>query len=318
MIKGKIKYLNLLLLLNIIFSNNINAMERNISEPENINSDFGILDMPEEMLLRIMESVIESYIDKLDDIFNLDKFDKSKLIEDIKNFCLACKAFNVYKLDIIRMAKNAKVKKFQDLADPIKAKYFGISKEGLNSQLILILNRLDLDINRIFVKYDLMEAVSLIISGADVNAKSDLGNTALIMAASYTDGIDEYMLYDYRYGHTGIVELLLLLGADINTQNNIGITPLMRAISQGNRNVVEYLLNANPIINIKDAYGFSAFTYSYLGDHRDIDIIRLLMFKDVKNNIKDLLKFISTMQFETRLFLTIFALLIVSNLYFNS
>ncbi len=295
--RNKIKYLNFILLLNIIFNNNIISMELdpdkresnivNIYE-ENLNLDFGILDMPEEILLKIIESVIELHINNLEDIFNLDKFDNSVLIEDIHNFCLTCKSFNNYKLDAIKIGQNVKSKRLQYLKNQIKAKYLGISNEELNSQLIAIL--VNFDINHYSItEDDLKEAVSLIISGADVNSKSNLGTTALMMASFYTVKKNSYIIYSHCFGHKGIVELILSLGSDINAKNNDNNTALMHAAFNGNRNVIQSLLDVNTVTSTKDLFNNNAFLYLFFRNPLDINTLRLLILKDVKDNITELL-----------------------------
>lgn len=69
---------------------------------------------------------------------------------------------------------------------------------------------------------------TLILKGADVNAKSDQGHSA--------------MTYASRYGHLSIVQYLLNHGAEVNISNNNGWTPLLKAARGGHLEVVEYLL----------------------------------------------------------------------------
>ncbi len=304
--KGKVKYLNFSLLLNFIFNNNIISMEIDFNRKEfNIinnlkedsSYDISISDMPGEILLKIIKYIIKSHINKLSDIFNLDKFDNLKLIKDIKSFCLTCQTFNLYKSDIIKITKNIQKKRLRNLMDAIETQYFGLSEEELNTQLILILNKLDLNIHDID-ENDLKKAVSLIIAGADVNTKSAIGNTTLMIAATYTVKINKYMFYNHYFGHKGIVELLLLLGSDVNMQNNAGFTALMGAISNGNKNIVQSLLDAKAITSTKDMFDCNALIYACLSNRRDINTIKLLMFKDFNSNIKELLSRINLRDFD--------------------
>ena len=65
----------------------------------------------------------------------------------------------------------------------------------------------------------------LIRSGADVNAKSDNGSTALLLAAGYSE-------------KSILVDLLLNAGADANAQSKGGITPIMAAAFANNQDSV--------------------------------------------------------------------------------
>ncbi len=296
MVKNRINFLSLLLAA-ITLSNNIIPMELAFNRKEydivsdykeNISPVLGILDIPEEMLLQIIGFVIEPHINKLNDIFNLDKFDNLELITDIENFCLSCKTFNIYKKDIIKIVKKAKEKRLQYLKGQIKEKYLNFSKKELNAQLLVLLDKFSADINHIVTEGYLVEIVKLIISGANVNTKNYLGVTALMIASSYTSQRRDYLILTMENGHKGITELILSLGADINAQDDNGTTPLMYAVMFGNRNIVRSLLNANAITNIKNRFGMSACMYSYQSSGYSIGITELLMFKDPIINIKEL------------------------------
>jgi serine/threonine-protein phosphatase 6 regulatory ankyrin repeat subunit B len=66
--------------------------------------------------------------------------------------------------------------------------------------------------------------------GADVNAQTKEGYTALMMASVM--------------GHTEIAKLLIEEGADVNAQTKDGWTALMRASSEGKIEVAELLRKA--------------------------------------------------------------------------
>ena len=74
----------------------------------------------------------------------------------------------------------------------------------------------------------------LLDAGADVDAASEFGDTALILAA--------------ESGRHEIVEMLLGAGADINAANSYGNTALVRAARRGNKEIVEILLGQPGII----------------------------------------------------------------------
>ena len=69
----------------------------------------------------------------------------------------------------------------------------------------------------------------LLAGGADIEAKNNYGNTALILAA--------------RYGHDKVVTLLLAGGADIEDKNGSGDTALILAAYNGHDKVVTLLLS---------------------------------------------------------------------------
>ena len=80
-------------------------------------------------------------------------------------------------------------------------------------------------------KNDIATVNDLIKAGADINAKSKGGDTALIWAASR--------------GRTEIVNTLIEVGADINAKDNNGWTALMSAARDGNTETVKALKRAS-------------------------------------------------------------------------
>ena len=79
------------------------------------------------------------------------------------------------------------------------------------------------------------------MEGANVNDKSNNGDTSLIIASSN--------------GDREIVKLLLNAGSDINSQNNSGTTALMEATWNEDPRLVEILLNAGADVNIANYSG---------------------------------------------------------------
>lgn len=73
--------------------------------------------------------------------------------------------------------------------------------------------------------------ISLLEEGADINAKDNSGNTALIMASQGNTCGTLYRETESVYKE--IVESLLVKGADVNAQTDYGETALMVAIEQG-------------------------------------------------------------------------------------
>ena len=84
------------------------------------------------------------------------------------------------------------------------------------------------------------------LSGADVNAQSSYGDTALKLAARRNQGI-----WVERYGvkDTIIEKLLLDHGANPNIGDHSGKTALMEAAAAGNEELVKLLLDhgASPV-----------------------------------------------------------------------
>ena len=103
----------------------------------------------------------------------------------------------------------------------------------------------------IFENYQIIEL--LIGHGADVNAKDDNGETALMWAV---------------HGPTtnfNIIQFLLKHGADVNAKNNNGETALMRAahdINYDRRKLVKLLLAYGADVNTKDESGFTVLMWS--------------------------------------------------------
>ena len=81
---------------------------------------------------------------------------------------------------------------------------------------------------------------TLIVAGADVNAKNNGGQTPLHKAADR--------------GHAPVVSILIAAGADVNAKNNDGETPLYRA-AQGNAPVVSILIAARADADAKNNDG---------------------------------------------------------------
>ena len=83
---------------------------------------------------------------------------------------------------------------------------------------------------------DAKEIEEAILNAANVNAKDNVGRTALMSAA--------------EHGHIEIAELLLKHGADVNAKANKGITALMSAARDGRTEVAEVLLAEEVVIAI--------------------------------------------------------------------
>jgi cytohesin len=125
-----------------------------------------------------------------------------------------------------------------------------------------------------------MEA--LINKGANVNAKSTIGNTPLHMVAKYG-------------GRQADINILLNYGAEINNKNKQDATPLHMAIDSGNEAAVEALLSSTEIdLNIQDVDGLTPLYKAVLklnngeGDlAHEKKIVGMLLEKGAKTDIKN-------------------------------
>jgi ankyrin repeat protein len=115
----------------------------------------------------------------------------------------------------------------------------------------------------------------LLDHGANVNAKSQLGFTPLIVAASAT-------------GTAGVVTLLLNKGADVNAAENRRVTPLIAAASVGNTAAAKILLDRGANANaFADGSGQKTATPLMGAAHNgDGELTRLLLERKVDVNVK--------------------------------
>ena len=90
-----------------------------------------------------------------------------------------------------------------------------------------------------------------------------------------------------RYGNLEIVKILLEKKADVNaTDSNEGMTPLMRACLSGHIDIIEFLLNHNVNINIKDNDGWTALMLATVEGYNTIT--QILIDKGADVNAQDL------------------------------
>lgn len=95
---------------------------------------------------------------------------------------------------------------------------------------------------------------ALLKEGADVNAKTDTGATALMWASFF--------------GKLDVVKVLLANGADVNASDGRGWTALMTTAEQGYPEVMELLIAKGADVNARNADKQTALTYA-LGHKRD-------------------------------------------------
>lgn len=108
-----------------------------------------------------------------------------------------------------------------------------------------------------------VETIKMLLDmGADVNAKSGGGYTALMGAS--------------ESGHASIVKLLLARGANVNVKNmDNGYTALFYGVEGGSAEVVRLLISAHADVNARaGAYGKSPLQIA--ADKEEIEIVKLL------------------------------------------
>ena len=101
---------------------------------------------------------------------------------------------------------------------------------------------------------------ALLRSGADINARTDLGSTPLMIAASNGD------IY--------LLDHLLAAGADVNAKDIRGTTALMAAADIGEKEIVKHLLAAGADPSLRDAEGHTA--AQRIPQSEDQELLRLL------------------------------------------
>ncbi|MCX7748824.1 MAG: ankyrin repeat domain-containing protein [Clostridia bacterium] len=139
-----------------------------------------------------------------------------------------------------------------------------------------------------------VEMIDLLVkSGADVNFKNEVSNTALMKCARKDKGeylkilIEKGAIVDEKNinGSTALalatqsrcinaVKYLVQNGADINIQNSEGMTPIMIAAKKGYRELVELFLNYSANVTLKQNEGLTALELALKQGFNDIaDII---------------------------------------------
>jgi ankyrin repeat protein len=114
-------------------------------------------------------------------------------------------------------------------------------------------------------------ASMLLEAGADINARTYNGYTALDHAAGH--------------GNEALVKLLLDAGADINTPHNRQPSVLTLAARKGKEAVVQILMDAGVDVNMQDEDGDSALIAAAMTDH--VEIVRMLLDAGADINLRN-------------------------------
>lgn len=142
----------------------------------------------------------------------------------------------------------------------------------------------------------------LIENGADVNAKDNQGNTPLYVAKNY---IKDDKIIDILVEHGAReegepttqspkvneedtlenIKTYLAGGGDINARDDYGLTFLHKAVKNGHRNIVEFLLKKGVNFNLKANDGFAPLHYSVIWPQPEIT--KLLLDNGANANIQD-------------------------------
>ena len=151
---------------------------------------------------------------------------------------------------------------------------------------------------------------SLLVSGADINASANDGETPLITAAAHGKLEALRIILQHKdkavnieakrargitalhaaavKDHVDIIELLLTNGADINAECDTGATPLVLAAENGKLEALKFILqHKDKIVNVeaKGAGGGTALHVAAYGGHSEI--IELLLANGVDVNATD-------------------------------
>jgi hypothetical protein len=97
---------------------------------------------------------------------------------------------------------------------------------------------------------------ALVREGANVNARDERGQTALLLAA--------------REGQAGVVKALLRAGADLDATTASGLTPLIAAAAKGRTDVARLLIEARADPDVRHRELGTALDAAQRYGHRDI------------------------------------------------
>jgi hypothetical protein len=118
---------------------------------------------------------------------------------------------------------------------------------------------------------DTAAAARLLGEGADVDAKNNQGDTALLLAV--------------KSGKIDTARLLIEKGANIEAKNNVGETALIAACTSGHAEIAQLLVEKGAATDARDDGGATPLMYAGLGGNTAI--IDLLLLKGANINAQD-------------------------------
>ena len=124
--------------------------------------------------------------------------------------------------------------------------------------------------------YDARVIKALINAGADIKSKDRFKDDALLMAAEYNENSE-------------VIKILINAGADVNIKDENGYTVLMRAAEYNNPDVVKTLIDAGAHVNACDNNGNTALHEAL--HNRYGEIISILLSAGAKINPKSFMFF---------------------------
>lgn len=223
----KLKYLRASLLMVIFCNYSINSMEKIDIDSYTYLSDRRVINLFDAVIYDYMisqENHLSLSLNDFDEVLKI----YAKYLEN--NFALPhiCPRFNeIFKTCLERMPEIGLTylkNKIKSKINKIKSKKVFIQEIFDKKPLAKILN----DINWDNIEIENIKAVFNLI---DINEKDD-NDWTILMHASF-------------YGYIDIVEMLFDIGANLNQRSKSGDTALQLAISQGHKNVIDFLVNKN-------------------------------------------------------------------------
>ena len=151
---------------------------------------------------------------------------------------------------------------------------------------------------------DTAAAARLLAQGADVDAKNNQGDTALLLAAkagkidtarllvekganieAKNDEGETALIAACTSGHADIAQLLVEKGAATDAPDDGGATPLMYAGLGGNTTIIDLLLARGANINAQDDKGETPLMYA--ASAGSVDAVKLMLQKNANSAAKD-------------------------------
>lgn len=129
---------------------------------------------------------------------------------------------------------------------------------------------------------DLDVARALLDGNANPNQTNRQGETPLTLLITKVSPLIRYGILDQV---SAPVQLLCRYGANIDATNNLGRTLLMRAAENGQREVVEFLLDKGAKTNVTDKMGYTPLMHAASKGHKEV--VRSLLAAKAEIETKD-------------------------------